>query len=386
MHENRKGNVPYCNMNPVQSDQQPSVSVRIVTQQRKIWVWLALPYLPKLIPSVRSLPGVQWNASQRVWQFPYDSEVYKYMKDTLENKVTLNCREADSQIAELEARAQSEAAHQMEFSQLDAWMQSQRYSPQTIKTYMDSLRVLARWFSPVPLHQINAEDLIQFNIEYILAKGYSATYQNQMVNALKLYLKRFGDPQMDLDQIHRPRRAFRLPHVLSKQEVKRILESLINRKHRAMLSLIYACGLRRSEVLNLRPSDIQSDRGLLFVGNAKGAKDRVVPLSSKLLVQLRDYYRDYRPKVFLFEGQGGGKYSPKSLQLVFRHALEKAGIHKPATLHWLRHSYATHLLESGTDIRYIQELLGHSSSRTTELYTHVSNRQLQQIRSPFDDL
>ncbi|MFM8787665.1 MAG: tyrosine-type recombinase/integrase [Bacteroidota bacterium] len=207
-----------------------------------------------------------------------------------------------------------------------------------------------------------------------------------MVNALKLYLKRFGHPQMDLDQIHRPRRAFRLPHVLSKQEVKRILESLINRKHRAMLSLIYACGLRRSEVLNLRPSDIQSDRGLLFVASAKGAKDRVVPLSSKLLIQLREYYRDYRPKVFLFEGQCGGKYSPKSLQLVFRHALEKAGIHKPATLHWLRHSYATHLLESGTDIRYIQELLGHSSSRTTELYTHVSNRQLQQIRSPFDDL
>ena len=386
MHENRKGNVPNCSMNAKQSSQQPVVSVRIVTQQRKTWVWLALPYLPKLLPRVRSLTGVQWNASQRVWQFPYDSEVYKAMKDFLENKVTLDCQEADSQIAELEARAQSEAAHQMEFSQLDAWMRSQRYSLQTIKAYMDSLRVLARWFSPVPLHQIHAEDLIKFNIEYILAKGYSATYQNQMINAFKLYLKRFGHPQMHLDQIHRPRRAFRLPHVLSKQEVKQILESLINRKHRAMLSLIYACGLRRSEVLNLRPSDIQSDRGLLFVGNAKGAKDRVVPLSSKLLVQLRDYYRDYRPKVFLFEGQGGGKYSPKSLQLVFRHALEKAGIHKPATLHWLRHSYATHLLESGTDIRYIQELLGHSSSRTTELYTHVSNRQLQQIRSPFDDL
>jgi integrase/recombinase XerD len=105
-----------------------------------------------------------------------------------------------------------------------------------------------------------------------------------------------------------------------------------------------------------------------------------------LLIQLREYYRDYRPKVFLFEGQGGGKYCPKSLQLVLRHALEKASIRKPATLHWLRHSYATHLLENGTDIRYIQELLGHSSSRTTELYTHVSNRQLQQIRSPFDDL
>lgn len=129
-----------------------------------------------------------------------------------------------------------------EFRELDAWMRSQRYSPQTIKAYMDSLRVLARWFNPVRLQQVQAKDLIRFNNDYILAKGYSATYQNQMVNALKLYLKRFGDPQMDLDQIHRPRRAFRLPHVLSKQEVKRILESLINRKHRAMLSLIYACG------------------------------------------------------------------------------------------------------------------------------------------------
>jgi len=386
MHENRKGNVPYCNMSPIQSGQQPPVSVRIVTQQRKTWVWLALPYLPKLLPNVRSLPGVQWNASQRVWQFPYSFEIYKAMKESLLDKVTLDCQEADAQIAELEARAQSEAAHQKEFRELNAWMRSQRYSPQTIKTYMDSLRVLARWFNPVRLQQVQAEDLIRFNNEYILAKGYSATYQNQMVNALKLYLKRFGHPQMNLDQIHRPRRAFRLPHILSKHEVKRILESLTNRKHRAMLSLIYASGLRRSEVLNLRPSDIQSDRGLLFVGSAKGAKDRVVPLSPKLLIQLREYFRDYRPKVFLFEGQGGGKYSPKSLQLVFRHALEKAGIHKPATLHWLRHSYATHLLESGTDIRYIQELLGHSSSRTTELYTHVSNRQLQQIRSPFDDL
>jgi integrase/recombinase XerD len=386
MRDKRKDYFPNCNMTLKQPPQDSVVSVQLVTPKQKPWVQIALPYLPKVIPCVRALPGVQWNAPQRVWQFPYSPEVYNAMKESLWNKVILDCQEAESQIAEWEARSQSEAAHQKEFSQLDAWMRSQRYSPQTIKTYMDSLRVLARWFSPVPLHQIHAEDLIQFNIEYILTKGYSAAYQNQMINAFKLYLKRFGRSPMKLVQIQRPRRAFRLPHVLSKQEVKRILESLINRKHRAMLSLIYACGLRRSEVLNLRPSDIQSDRGLLFVGNAKGAKDRVVPLSPKLLIQLREYYRDYRPKVFLFEGQGGGKYSPKSLQLVLRHALEKASIHKPATLHWLRHSYATHLLENGTDIRYIQELLGHSSSRTTELYTHVSNRQLQQIRSPFDDL
>jgi integrase/recombinase XerD len=364
----------------------PLARVRLIKIKHKAWVSLAIPYLPEVLPSIRALPGVQWNASHRIWQFPYTPDAYKAMKDGLLNQVALDGQEADSQIVEWEAKEQSLAAHQRDFENLETWMRSQRYSPQTIKTYMDSLHVLARWLKPVRLQQIKADDLIRFNNEYILAKGYSATYQNQIVNALKLYLRRFGHPQLNLDQILRPRRAFRLPHVLSKQEVKRILDSLTNRKHRAMLSLIYACGLRRSEVLSLRPSDIQSDRGLLFVGNAKGATDRVVPLSPKLLVQLREYYRDYRPKVFLFEGQGGGKYAPKSLQLVFRNALEQAGIRKPATLHWLRHSYATHLLESGTDIRYIQELLGHSSSRTTEIYTHVSNRQLQQIRSPFDDL
>jgi integrase/recombinase XerD len=125
---------------------------------------------------------------------------------------------------------------------------------------------------------------------------------------------------------------------------------------------------------------------LLFIRQAKGKKDRVVPIPATLLEQLRSYFVAYRPKLYLFEGQGDAQYSEKSIQQVFKQALYKAGIGKPATLHWLRHSYATHLLERGTDLRYIQVLLGHSSTRTTELYTHVSNQNLQQIRSPFDDL
>jgi integrase/recombinase XerD len=166
----------------------------------------------------------------------------------------------------------------------------------------------------------------------------------------------------------------------------RTYEALPNLKHRMILSLIHACGIRRSELLNPQLSDAQSDRGLLLIRQAKGKKDRVVPLSTKLLESLRQCYVQYRPKGWLFEGQDGGQYSEKSIQLVFKQALAKAGIDKPATLHWLRHSYATHLLENGTDLRYIQELLGHNSSRTTEIYTHVSQHNLQQIRSPFDDL
>lgn len=178
-----------------------------------------------------------------------------------------------------------------------------------------------------------------------------------------------------------------LPNVLSKDEIKLILEAHANVKHKTMLSLIYSCGLRCSELLQLKPEDIDSKRNIVLIKQAKGKKDRITPLSPKILVLLRMYYQLYKPKTYLFEGQEPGSiYSAKSLQGVLKQALEKAQIQKPVTLHWLRHSYATHLLENGTDLRYIQELLGHNSSRTTEIYTHVSTKNLQQIKSPFDDL
>jgi integrase/recombinase XerD len=267
------------------------------------------------------------------------------------------------------------------------YMNYRRYSQNTIKTYSDALEVFFRFFNDKPPENINIDDLIQFNTEYILKKKLSASYQNQVINAIKLFYRNRFNRSMEVDFIQRPRREKRLPNVLSKDEVKSILEAPNNLKHRAMLSLIYACGLRRSELLNLTLKDILSDRGLLFIRQSKGKKDRVVPISIKLIEMLRDYYKAFKPKTWLFEGQEvGEKYSERSIQLVLNQAVEKAKIVKPVSLHWLRHSYATHLLESGTDLRYIQELLGHSSSRTTEIYTHVSTRNLQQIRSPFDDL
>ena len=160
-----------------------------------------------------------------------------------------------------------------------------------------------------------------------------------------------------------------------------------NLKHRMMLSLIYSCGLRRGELLSLKPVDIDSKRMIVVIRNGKGRKDRIVPLSPKILEQLREYFRMYRPQVYLFEGQvTGTAYDERSLQQVLKQAVVRADIRKPVTLHWLRHSYATHLLESGTDLRYIQELLGHSSSKTTEIYTHVSTHAIGKIRSPFDSL
>ncbi|NBW59981.1 MAG: integrase [Crocinitomicaceae bacterium] len=268
-----------------------------------------------------------------------------------------------------------------------SYMHYRRYSPNTIKTYTEALEIFFRFFQNRALESLTIEDIIDFNNDYILKKKLSASYQNQVINAIKLFYRNRFKRAMEVDFIQRPRREKRLPNVLSKKEIKAILEAPTNLKHRAMISLIYACGLRRSELLNLTLKDIHSDRNLLFIRQSKGKKDRVVPISMKLIAMLRDYYKAFKPKTWLFEGQlAGEKYSERSIQLVLNQSVSKAKINKQVSLHWLRHSYATHLLESGTDLRYIQELLGHSSSKTTEIYTHVSTRNLQQIRSPFDDL
>ena len=220
-----------------------------------------------------------------------------------------------------------------------------------------------------------------------MANKYSASYQNQIVNAVKLFFRGIEHKQLQPELIHRPKTQKLLPNVLSKEEIKLILNAHGNIKHKAMLSLIYSCGLRRSELLHLKLTDIDSKRGLVIIRQGKGRKDRIAPLSEKILNLLRDYYTAYKPNLWLFEGQDKkSQYDERSLQNVLKQAVEKSRITKPVSLHWLRHSYATHLLENGTDLRYIQEILGHSSSRTTEIYTHVSNKSLQKIVSPFDTL
>ena len=243
------------------------------------------------------------------------------------------------------------------------------------------------FFNIKAIADLTNEDVIKYNNEFIIKNKLSASYQNQITNAIKLYFRTIKYTKIEIDKIHRPKRAKVLPNVLSKEEVKAILEAHSNNKHKMMLSLIYSCGLRSGELLALKPIHIDSKRNIVLLKNAKGQKDRITPLSPKILEMLRTYFKEYRPIIYLFEGQKAGMpYDARSLQLVLKQALRKTKITKPVTLHWLRHSYATHLLESGTDLRYIQELLGHSSSKTTEIYTHVSTKSIQQIKSPFDDL
>lgn len=321
----------------------------------------------ELIQRIKLLQDAQWSVTKQVWHVP----------DTDENRQRFN----------LPPRFIQNAYHKEKIEQFVQWLRSKRYAESTIKTYSEALTTFFTFFNLKAIEAMDVQDIIRFNNEYIVANNLSESYQNQVVNALKLFFKHIMQTDMEVDLIHRPRPQKLLPNVLSKEEVKRILDAHNNIKHRAMLSLIYSCGLRRSELLHLKPLDIDSKRGVVIIRQSKGKKDRIVPLSPKILDLLRLYFVTNRPVTYLFEGQvPGTPYDERSLQQVMKHALVKAKIDKPATLHWLRHSYATHLLEAGTDLRYIQELLGHKSSKTTEIYTHVSTREIQKIKSPFDDL
>ena len=342
-----------------------------------------------------TIPNFNWNTELKAWTTPYYPTLKKELFQLLRGRYWLDYSGMKLKTHHTTAQKQPitpplaplNEEHIVHLEKFKNYLLSRRYSPSTIKTYTETVSTFLRFFIAKPISEINHNDLIVFNNEYIIQKNLSNSFQNQVVNAVKLFFQIVENKQLIVELLHRPRREKKLPNVLSKEEVKAILEAPKNSKHQAMLSLIYACGLRRGELLNLTLKDIQSDRKLLLIKQAKGKKDRVVPISSKLIEMLRTYYKIWKPKTWLFEGQvENTKYSEKSLENVLKQSLVKAKITKKVSLHWLRHSYATHLLESGTDLRYIQELLGHNSSRTTEIYTHVSTRNLQLIRSPFDDL
>jgi site-specific recombinase XerD len=266
------------------------------------------------------------------------------------------------------------------------FLDDNRYSSRTRESYLSMLEFFFRYFSGTDPAEITEHEISHFIYDFIIRLGYSAAYQNQMVSAIKTFYTISGKGRVNPEFFERPRRSRALPKVFSKDEVSRILNSTVNMKHKMLLWMIYSCGLRRSEATNIMVTDLDRDRSILHIREGKGRVDRIVPVSAKVWEKLDEYLSGYSPRLFLFEGQTGGRYSSESVYRVFKDALIRAGIRKEVGVHSLRHSYATHLHESGLDIRYIQELLGHKSTRTTEIYTHVSRRNLVAVRSPIEDL
>ncbi len=314
---------------------------------------LMFGYDEKLIRLVKKIPGSAWSKTLKCWHVPDEPDTldrllkifkgiawldYSALKNKAESK-------NETRVALALAPA-SEEDHAM-IGELKKWMEHKRYSPSSIKTYTGAALVFIRFLKPKEVKEAVNEDVVRFTIEYIIANKYSASYQNQTINAIKLFFGEVLKSKIEIGELERPRPEHRLPNVLSKEEVKAILQAPSNIKHKAMLSIIYSCGLRRGELLNLKPLDVDSKRGLLIIRNAKGKKDRVAPLSEKIIKLLREYYIVYRPDKWLFEGQKKGEqYTGRSLEEVLKKNTILAKIKKPVTLHWLRHSYATHLLES----------------------------------------
>jgi integrase/recombinase XerD len=363
--------------------------VDYLTIERLIWkgekrITIKSLYDPEVIERLRKIEGCRWSTTLGCWHIP-DNE-----HSVLEFSIAMGrSYQVKEKVNTTRFLPDYNLPGDVEESvnNFQRYLNVRRYSESTISNYVSALVSFFHYIDYKDLHSIDFNDVVNYNENHIIEKGKSASSQNIFISALKLYYEIILGKEIMVDELRRPRGEKHLPQVFSKDEVERIISSQRNLKHKAMLATVYSCGLRCGDLIKLKLIDIDSERMLLHIYKGKGKKDRIIPLPQKLLALLREYYKAYKPSVYVFEGEVAGQsYSDTSLRQVFRTAIARAGIKRQAKLHWLRHSYATHLLESGTDLRYIQEILGHSSSRTTEIYTHVSVRNIQNIRNPFDDL
>ncbi len=328
----------------------------------------------------------QWSQTRQFWYVDYTPENKAFILEFLGRHVFVDAsaleqteRRSHQNLHDIELPPQT-VAHIERFRK---WMLTKRYSDSTVLTYSSMVTFFCKYLIRRNCTELSPMIVARFNYEFIVYPQKSISYQNQAINAIKQYFEYRGI-EVEIGEIERPKREKKLPTVLSLEEVNRIISSAYNLRHKALLCLIYSGGFRLSEAIHLKLCDIDSERMLIHIKAAKGRKDRYTLLSQKALLILREYCNVYTPKMYLFEGANGQPYSPRSVQSVVKIAVTRAGIAKRITPHSLRHSFATHLLENGTDLRYIQNLLGHNSPKTTMIYTHVSDMAVQKIRNPFD--
>lgn len=344
-----------------------------ITHQKEARIVLYFDYSADANQRVRQLPGARWSNTLKAWHVP-DNITYREkfgipvvaVTKTLLHKIdVVNQPAMQKLIEELQLRA---------------------YSPNTINTYRNEFAQLLYTLKNNAVDKLETEKLRSYFLYCLQTLKMTEAQVGSRFNAIKFYFEKVLKRPRIFIEIPRPKKPSQLPKVIHAQDIKKMLTVTENLKHNLMLKLCYGMGLRVSEIVNLKITDIDSKNMQVFIERAKGKKDRYVNLPDSVLKQLRDYYKEYKPKVYLFEGQYGGKYSIRSAQLVFKDALQKAKINKKVGIHSLRHSFATHLLEGGTDISAIQKLLGHNDIKTTLTYAHVSKKDLKNIKSPLDNI
>lgn len=344
------------------------------THRNKSVIWVHFPYNQNLLKQFKQrYPSAKWSQSNKSW----------YIVDLPAVRDTLELTKKDPHLRLLK---KIDVVNQEAFQHYYDQLRLKAYSPNTIRMYLSEFAHLLLILKSYPVDDLTHQRLKDYFLYCVKVLKMGERKMNGKINAIKFYFEKVMlQPQMFFN-IPRPKKPITLPKMLSKAEVKRLFKVVDNSKHLLILKLCYGMGLRVSEIVNLKISHIDSHNMVVLVSGAKGKKDRYVNLPQSVLELLRSYYKEHKPKEWLFEGQYGGAYSPRSVQAIFKRAMLKAKINKKIGVHGLRHSYATHLLESGADLRFIQQLLGHYSIKTTQVYTHVSNSALTNLKSPLDTL
>ncbi|HUS88368.1 MAG TPA: site-specific tyrosine recombinase/integron integrase [Desulfosporosinus sp.] len=330
----------------------------------------------------------RWNPLGKYWEIPYTELAIKRLLNVFQDEEIIFESALDFEISGSNLVCLKGMVWLKELvEKTESTLKLKGYSSQTIAVYKGHVQRFFGFIKKRP-DQVVTEDIEKYLLDLLDQRKVSYSYMNQAISAIKFVYKHVTNSRNVYEiKVPRPKKIERLPDILSKDEVIRIFKKVINIKHRAILMLTYSAGLRVSEVVSLKVMDIDSKRMLIHVRQGKGRKDRYTILSENALDALRIYAKEYHPSEWLFPGDLMGRHlTERSAQKVFVSACIKAGIKKDVSIHSLRHAFATHLLEGGTDLRYIQELLGHKNSKTTEIYTHVSQKDLGRIRSPLDNI
>lgn len=337
-------------------------------------ILIRFQYNTLLTNNLRSkFPSAKWSATKKSWYLPDLPSVRKALQIKSSKGIG-------------EKVAKFHTINQQAYINLNEKLSLKQYSENTKRMYLAEFKHLLDLLDDYFVDDLSPKRLKDYFLYCLKIEKMGERKMNGKINAIKFYFEQvLHRPKMFFD-IPRPKKPLTLPKMLSKSEVKKLFKVTTNLKHKVALQLTYGMGLRVSEVVNLKIVDIDSKRMVVLINGAKGKKDRYVPLPKSILPMLREYYLSYKPKEYLLEGQYGGAYAKSSLQQVFKNAMKKAGIKKEIGIHGLRHSYATHLLESGADMRFIQELLGHNSIKTTQVYTRVTPRSISKVKSPLDTL
>lgn len=338
-------------------------------------------YNNSLINLLRKLSGAKWSHTLKSWYLEDTKENLSLILKTFENITTVDASKISHK--NLFKRNLTEAQKTL-MNNFYLYLKGKRYSASTIQTYVFFVADFVNFHTKISLEELTNRSVELFIERVFIERNYSISSQRQFISALKVFILFYPQTQINDLVLERPKKSRSLPNVLSQEEVLRIIQNTQNLKHRAILALLYSCGLRISELINLELTNFNINRKQLIVKNGKGRKDRYVSLADSFIPLLSNYYNTYKPKIYFVEGLNGGKYSTESVRQFLRKSCSRAQIHKRVTPHTLRHSYATHLLENGVDIRYIQSLLGHTKPETTMIYTHVRRKDLMEIQNPLD--